>query len=396
MEGRKTRVNVLFESDIFDRKGLFNAVHGRIKALEQRGGYEISAFCIQCRETALSRRVKKLPKRPHVKELTVDGVRYNLLWYRFSLIDWICVEKLHRKPPFFGKFVRRAAAKLPGCDLISAHSFSGAVLGLEASDHGRTPLFVTWHGSDIHTHPRRNLLIRRETERLTACAECNFYVSRSLMEASDLFEGRKEVLRNGIGPQFRRLPEGERRTLRARYGLSEGTKVVAYAGHFFRIKNTLSLPGIWKEVRAAYEGPLVFWVIGDGKEFLTVRDRIAGLPGVNCVFFGNREAEEMPDLLNCVDTLVLPSFNEGMPLITMEALSCGCMVVGSRVGGIPEVLGEEYTVPLGDGFAKAMGEKIVSCLNSPSDQLGGRSFGWEETARREDEIYRQWLSSRTR
>ena len=250
---------------------------------------------------------------------------------------------------------------------------------------------MTWHGSDVHTHPWKNPLIRRETEALTAEARVNFYVSAALLEDSAPFEGRKEVLRNAVNPSFVRLGATDRAALRERYGLSEGTRVVAYAGHFFHIKNTPALPDIFRTVRDAFKGPLVFWVIGDGKEFTRVRDRIAGDKGLSCVFWGNREAAEMPDLFNCIDVLVLPSFNEGLPLVTMEALKCGCNVVGSRVGGIPEVIGEDYTVPLGKGFAEGMASKICECLESAPDQLQGRSFSWAEAAAKEDKIYRECL-----
>ena len=392
-----TRIAVIIETDIFDRKGLFNAVHGRIRALEATGRFKVDPFCIQCRETALSRKVKKLPRRPRVDELTVDGKTYRLLWYRFSLLDWFFVEKLHRRPLFFPRFASKAAACLEGYPLVSAHSFTGALIASEASHRSGSPFFVTWHGSDVNVYPWRNRLLRQETERLTSEVAANFYVSRALMEKSAPFPGRKEVLRNGIGPEFTRFGDDRRSTLRQRYGLSARTRVVAYAGHFFHIKNTLSLPGIFREVRSLVKEPLVFWLIGDGKEFRQVRDlMVGGTDPLNCVFWGNRDAAEMPDLLNCIDVLVLPSFNEGLPLITMEALSCGCQAVGSRVGGIPEILGEENTVPLGPGFARSLAALVAERLKAPSDQLAGRDFGWEDTAAKECDIYEKWLNSEHR
>ena len=46
------------------------------------------------------------------------------------------------------------------------------------------------------------------------------------------------------------------------------------------------------------------------------------------------------------DVLILPSINEGLPLTVVEGLACGCNVVGSLVGGIPEVIGEDNCVDL--------------------------------------------------
>ena len=72
----------------------------------------------------------------------------------------------------------------------------------------------------------------------------------------------------------------------------------------------------------------------------------------------------MQDLLNSIDVLVLPSINEGLPLITVEALACGANVVGSRVGGIPESIGEDNAFALGDSFVDAISDRIVEMLEN--------------------------------
>ena len=75
----------------------------------------------------------------------------------------------------------------------------------------------------------------------------------------------------------------------------------------------------------------------------------------------------MPALMNCVDILVLPSVNEGLPLVCAEALSCGANVVGSDVGGIAEVIGKDNVVPLGEGFAPQFAKKVVAMLEARNE-----------------------------
>lgn len=84
-------------------------------------------------------------------------------------------------------------------------------------------------------------------------------------------------------------------------------------------------------------------------------------------FLGNVEAEDMPALMNCVDVLVLPSLNEGLPLVCAEALKCGANVVGSDVGGIAEVIGHQNVVPHGPDFVSQFAQKVVSMLEARAE-----------------------------
>ena len=116
--------------------------------------------------------------------------------------------------------------------------------------------------------------------------------------------------------------------------------------------------------------------------------------GVQVIFWGNVDTDRMSALMHCIDLLVLPSKNEGLPLVTLEALSCGASVVGSDVGGIPEVIGKEFCVPfdmnrdgtidyMGDSFIEKMSQKVVKQLFYPKEQILDPRFSWEETAKTE-------------
>lgn len=282
----------------------------------------------------------------------------------------------------------RAVRVLEGYDRIVAHSFTGGLLAKAAFKRYGVPYFVTWHGSDVHTHPWRNPLILKETRSVMEGAACNFFVSKALMTASDRItaSAKKDVLYNGASEQFVRLPDAERTALRQKYGLQAEEKVVAFVGNLVAVKNVSTLYGIFSRVREQYDGPLKFWIIGDGKLRRNVESDFAAEVGFPVKFWGNVPSEEMPGIMNCIDVLVLPSLNEGLPLVCAEALACGANVVGSNVGGIPEIIGKAYTIPhpdLEDTFAAWMATKVTDLLQIPEHQPLPDYISWTATSQKE-------------
>ena len=255
-------------------------------------------------------------------------------------------------------------------------------------------------------------MILEDTRAVMESARCNFFVSKALMTASDkiTLKASKEVLYNGVSEDFVKYSSADRAAARERYGLTPEDKVVAFVGNLHAVKNVLSLPAIFAEVAKRYDASLKFWIVGDGKlkaqletacsESL-VRHCEERSPSRHCEerspsrhceersdvairFFGNQPSPAMPGIMNCIDVLVLPSLNEGLPLVCAEALSCGAAVVGSDVGGVAEVIGSENVVPHGGSFVTGMAGKIVSFLDgkSPSQTLPSE-ISWSLTAAQE-------------
>ena len=63
--------------------------------------------------------------------------------------------------------------------------------------------------------------------------------------------------------------------------------------------------------------------------------------------------------------LCLPSYSEGMPYVVIEAMSLGTPVIASKVGGLIDLLGEDYKLFIDSISKKSIFKKIVS-LNSTS------------------------------
>ena len=387
------KVAVIFESSPFDRKGLFNAVHNRIGHLAAAGGCQIDVYCVHSRDNAFTRRIRKTPVTPDVESVTIDGINYRMLWYRFSILDHCLLEKLHVRPWNFARFMKKTVGCLKGYDCISAHSLTGGLFAEMAHRQYGVPYLVTWHGSDVHTHPLRNPVLMEDTARVMQGALCNFFVSNTLKAASDRItvQARKEVLYNGVSEDFRKFPQDEVTAVRSSYGLAQKDKVVAFTGNLSPVKNVLSLPGIFKEISAGYPGSLKFWIVGDGKQRGALEAAVEAA-GLEIRFFGNMPSSDMPAIMNCIDVLVLPSLNEGLPLVCAEALRCGANVVGAEAGGIPEVIGIDNVVPHGDGFEVKMAKRAVEILSGKVEQAIPGELDWNRTALQEKRILESFLS----
>ena len=103
-------------------------------------------------------------------------------------------------------------------------------------------------------------------------------------------------------------------------------------------------------VAIAGEGPLA----GE----LSARATAARL---DVVFLGPRD--DIPALLAAADVVVVPSRWEGQPLIVQEALRAGKPIVATRVGGIPDMTGEDGALLVPPGDPARLAAAVLSVLD---------------------------------
>lgn len=400
------KLAVIFEGCPFDRKGLFNAVHERVKHLSRSCDFDIDVYCLHSRDNAFTRRVRRLPQVPFKEKVEIENITYNMIWYKFSIIDEILTQKLYRSPCFYSRFIDKIATLFKRYDCISAHSYEGAVLAHKIWQEYKIPYYVSWHGSDIHTRPWKNPYLMKQTKMLLDDATMNFYVSDSLSRLGNKIAPTApcQVLYNGVNQHFYKYTDATRKELRTTMGIPNESKVIAYVGNFQKVKNALSLPEIFCNIFSYSSSPIEFWIIGDGKlrrpllksmclaakkhkislkspwkaeeYFSSARGKI--------VFWGNVSVGKMPDMMNCIDVLVVPSFNEGSSLVCAEAIKSGAAVVGSDVCGIPDIIGKDYVVPLNENFAHAIAIKAIKLLTEEPSQRLSAQYDWDKTAQQEE------------
>ena len=106
---------------------------------------------------------------------------------------------------------------------------------------------------------------------------------------------------------------------------------------------------------------------------------------------------EVIQILSHATAFACPSLYEPLGIVNLEAMACGCAVVASAVGGIPEVVADRQTgllVPPGD--AEALASALNSVLRDPELALAfgthGREraiaeFSWDSVAAQTAALY---------
>jgi glycogen(starch) synthase len=108
-------------------------------------------------------------------------------------------------------------------------------------------------------------------------------------------------------------------------------------------------------------------IVGDGPGRAKLEKQISDLrlqPYVE--FKGNQSGHQLAEILNRHRILVVPSrWPEPFGIVALEAIACGCVVVGSEQGGLPEAIGPcGMTFPNND--ARALANSLAQLINDPA------------------------------
>lgn len=110
--------------------------------------------------------------------------------------------------------------------------------------------------------------------------------------------------------------------------------------------------------------------------------------------FGWIQHKELPDWLNSLKMLVLPSYHEGLPNIMLEAMACGTPVLATPVDAIPDVIRDGETgFLLRDNSSEWIAEGIVATLNCTNlRQIAINARNLVESEFRYENVVNRWAA----
>lgn len=152
--------------------------------------------------------------------------------------------------------------------------------------------------------------------------------------------------------------------------------------------------------RLSFKEKVEINIVGDGlyRDQLQNLIKTKGMEDI-FIFHGKITREEIFELMEKVDLFLMPSRTEGLPRALIEAMSKGLPAIGSNVGGIPELLPEEWIFQSEDYVNLA--EKITNIYNnnniekiSKQNMLKAKEFQTEILQDRRKKLYSVLKSSK--
>lgn len=272
------------------------------------------------------------------------------LWQLWRLIRREKPDVVHTHTAKAG-FVGRWAAKLAGVPVI-LHTFHGHVFEGYFSPY-KTRLFI-WleRATSLITDTVLTL-----TEGLRRELADKYRVARP---------ERITVL--PLGLDLQRFANTPRKTgqFRQMWGIPTDAPLIGIAGRFVPVKNHALFLQAAAQLHA--QRPDAYFVmLGDGELRADIESQIDAL-GLRERVIVTGWQRDLATAYADMDVFVISSVNEGTPVTIIEALTAGCPVVATRVGGLPDLLeGGRFGTLVPSGDATALTRAILDTLSAPPD-----------------------------
>jgi radical SAM superfamily enzyme YgiQ (UPF0313 family)/glycosyltransferase involved in cell wall biosynthesis len=254
------------------------------------------------------------------------------------------------------------------------------------------PYMIAGLGTDVNKYlefPIRKRMIRAALSNAKEIIVVSFALKNQLKKYG--VQREANVLHNGRNEELFKLFDKE--TIRKNLQLKDNERFILYVGNFEEWK------GLEYLIRALYilekdkvKFSLKLYLIGSGEFEKKMRELIQEFSLESKIkFLGQRSHREIGLWMNAADFLCLPSINEGLSNVIIEAISCGLPVIATKVGGIPEIVtSDKLGVLVKPCDEEDLAQGIKFALQKEWDRVAiskyDKIFSWNENAKHLYEI----------
>jgi glycosyltransferase involved in cell wall biosynthesis len=199
-------------------------------------------------------------------------------------------------------------------------------------------------------------------------------ISPSMVNSTNLARYREKVSFASIFSGILHMPLFN---IQKQYGKRE--LIVGYVGRFEKVKGITNLVGAIPQILKQLDNAQIE-IIGKGTLSRDIKLQLEKYCTSNAVkILGWVPYIMLPKYYNDFKLLVLPSYSEGVPSVTLEAMSCGTPVLATPVGGIPDIIKDGETgFLLESNDPDHIADKIVELLNKPEllEKVSKNAYKW--------------------
>ncbi len=228
--------------------------------------------------------------------------------------------------------------------IVHTHSSKAGLLGRLAAKFAGIPIIVhTPHGHVFFGYfgpikTRIFIILEKLASRIT-----DKIIALTNREKEDHInlgianENKFVVIHSGVElKKFKEVPYNEKQNFKKELGIPENALIIGSAGRLEPVKGPEFL--IEAACHILPEYPDTFFVFAGDGELKRDLEKKALEIGIekNIVFLGWRD--DIAEIISVYDIFVLPSLNEGMGRVLVEAMALEKPIVASNIGGIPDLV----------------------------------------------------------
>lgn len=237
--------------------------------------------------------------------------------------------------------VRQIRSMRPDC-IFATWAFPDGFAAVLVGRIHRIPVFIKIHGSDIHSIESR--LRSVFTAWGLKKARKVFSVSKKLtLKMNEMGVEKSNIITNYNGVDRKMFFPLGKIEARKKFNLPLDKIIILYVGNFETVKGPDVLIEAFEKIKCD-KNNWTLYLTGKGSLLRSLKKKSYTYDGGKSIVFSGPVAHEnMGAWMNIADLLIVPSRNEGVPNVILEAMACGIPVVATKVGGIPEVVIENET-----------------------------------------------------
>ncbi|AKB58118.1 glycosyltransferase [Methanosarcina barkeri] len=321
-------------------------------------------------------------RKTHLEKYTFDNVHvyfpkyFNLPFFYFHFRDfWVNLEY-----SCIYDLIKRENLQF---DLVHAHyTWPSGAVAIELKKKFRVPVVIT-----EHTHITLYKELKKKNKQyINTWKQCDAII-RVNKKDIPLIVDQGEVpaqkifhVVNGFDPlKFKYITKDD---ARHKLGLKNDLKIVYNVGRLYEEKGQNYLIDAINEVVKTRKDVLCI-IGGSGPLRDKLQNQINDLNLQNHVLLIGFVPDELLSFwMYACDVFVLPSLSEGNPTVMFECLGCGKPFVGTKVGGVPEIIiSDDYGLVVEPKNSKDLANMIKIALDKKWDSQHikryGEKFTWE-------------------